>query len=42
MTTTEQERARMRAYYRANKEKILAYNKAYRKAHPKNGLAKCL
>lgn len=34
MTTTEQERARMRAYYRANKEKILAYNRAYRKAHP--------
>ena len=24
----------MRAYYRANREKLLAYNKAYRKAHP--------
>lgn len=34
MTTTEYDRARMRAYYRANREKILAYNKAYRKAHP--------
>lgn len=34
MTTTEQERARMRAYYRANREKLLAYNKAYIKAHP--------
>ena len=34
MTTTEHDRARMRAYYRANREKILAYNKAYRKAHP--------
>lgn len=34
MTTTEHDRARMRAYYRANREKLLAYNKAYRKAHP--------
>lgn len=34
MTTTEHDRARMRAYYRANREKILAYNRAYRKAHP--------
>lgn len=34
MTTTEYDRARMRAYYRANREKLLAYNKAYRKAHP--------
>ena len=34
MTTTEHDRARMRAYYRANREKMLAYNKAYRKAHP--------
>lgn len=34
MTTTEQERARMRAYYRVNREKLLAYNRAYRKAHP--------
>ena len=35
MTTTEHDKARMRAYYRANREKILAYNRAYRKAHPK-------
>lgn len=35
MTTTEHDRARMRAYYRANREKMLAYNRAYRKAHPK-------
>ena len=34
MTTTEHDKARMRAYYRANREKLLAYNKAYRKAHP--------
>lgn len=34
MTTTEYDKARMRAYYRANREKILAYNRAYRKAHP--------
>lgn len=34
MTTTEHDRAKMRAYYRANREKILAYNRAYRKAHP--------
>lgn len=34
MTATEHDRARMRAYYRANREKLLAYNKAYRKAHP--------
>lgn len=34
MTTTEHDRARMRAYYRANREKLLAYNKAYKKAHP--------
>ena len=34
MTTTEYDKARMRAYYRANREKLLAYNKAYRKAHP--------
>ena len=34
MITTEHDRARMRAYYRANREKILAYNRAYRKAHP--------
>ncbi len=33
MTTTEHDRARMRAYYRANKEKILAYNREYRKTH---------
>ena len=34
MTTTEHDKARMRAYYRANREKLLAYNKAYIKAHP--------
>lgn len=34
MTTTEHDRARMRAYYRANREKLLAYNKAYKKTHP--------
>lgn len=34
MTTTEHDKARMRAYYRANREKLLAYNKTYRKAHP--------
>lgn len=34
MTTTEHDRARMRAYYRANREKLLAYNRAYRKTHP--------
>lgn len=34
MTTTEKDKARMRAYYKANREKLLAYNKAWRKAHP--------
>lgn len=40
MTTTEHDRARMRAYYRANREKILAYNKAYIKAHPEKYVRK--
>lgn len=42
MTTTEHGRARMRAYYRANREKILAYNRAYRKAHPEKWAYKAL
>lgn len=42
MTTTEHDRARMRTYYRANKEKMLAYNKAYRKAHPEKWAYKAL
>ena len=40
MTTTEHDRARMRAYYRANREKLLAYNKAYKKAHPEKRVYK--
>lgn len=31
---TEYEKARMRAYYRANKEKILAANRKWREEHP--------
>lgn len=34
MTTTEHDKARMRAYYRANREKILAYNRAWIAARP--------
>lgn len=33
MTTTPEDRARMRAYYRAHREKLLAYNREYRKTH---------
>jgi len=32
--TTEYEKARMRAYYRAHKEEILARNKKWREEHP--------
>jgi hypothetical protein len=39
MTSTEYNKARMRAYYIANRENILAYNKAYRKAHPEKWAA---
>lgn len=36
MTTTEHSRARMRAYYRAHREKIIAYNREYRRTHKHN------
>lgn len=33
MTTSAEDRARMRAYYRANRDKLLAYSREYRKTH---------
>lgn len=34
MKTDEERKAQMRAYYIAHREKLLAYAKEYRKAHP--------